>query len=100
MISILEDNSLVLKLYVIIKRYFYYNKLIIIRPDETIFEVPGIDGEEKIQKGDVVSFSFDIRNKAMVNPQIIRVRKDLDWQDVVITHFHDLSPTSTFNIEH
>lgn len=47
-----------------------------------------------IQIGDVVTFSYDIRNKSMVNPQVIRTRKDINWQDVILSHFQDLSPNS------
>lgn len=37
------------------------------------------------EEGDIVSFSYDSfsRRLAPVNPTIFRIRKDIDWDDVI-----------------
>lgn len=45
------------------------------------------------QKGDVVSFSYKGFTPAgiPVDPQLVSIRTDLDWQDVLQNHVQDLA---------
>lgn len=57
-----------------------------------MLQIPGmeVDGDEQLpEKGDVVTFSYNVRNAVMVEPRVTRVRKDLEWQDVLHSHFQD-----------
>lgn len=57
------------------------------RPNGIIFEISSSDILESssLSKGDVVTFAYDNYSRAEepVNPKILRVRKDLTWEQVL-----------------
>lgn len=65
------------------------------RPDDITFTVPPMEtGEDDEQpyEGDVVTFSYkDFTQYGVpVDPQLIRVRNDLDWQDTLQNYVQSL----------
>lgn len=63
--------------------------------------------EIEVQIGDIVTFEFDhfSRREAPTNPRVVRIRKDISWQDIVrefkgfflfIYYFYILFPLLNF----
>lgn len=52
--------------------------------------IPNVHVDPLPSKGDIVTFSYEIntRHELPVNPEIIRVRSDVTWLDVVHSHDH------------
>eukprot|EP00026_Physarum_polycephalum_P004297 Phypoly_transcript_04315.p1 GENE.Phypoly_transcript_04315~~Phypoly_transcript_04315.p1 ORF type:complete len:712 (-),score=56.46 Phypoly_transcript_04315:8-2143(-) len=65
---------------------FVQNSPQLLLPNGTTLAVPPEDSATKqIKIGDIVTFSYErvSRSDAPANPKIIRVRRDVDWDDVV-----------------
>ena len=61
-----------------------------ISPDGIDFSIECYEGLE-IKKGDVVTFAYDQYSTQTIplNPSILRVRKDISWEDVMHEHERD-----------
>lgn len=64
--------------------------MIFYSPDGIVFEVDkkNIHVDERLKKGDVVTFTYDsiARQSTPVNPKIVRVRTDVSWRELVLEH--------------
>lgn len=71
--------------------YFPYHSIFNIeneyRPDGTLFQAPSqpLLESEMPKKGDIVTFTYDnLWNRTIpVNAEVIRVRNDLFWRDII-----------------
>lgn len=55
------------------------------RPNGTIFQIDISETPVKIKKGDIVEFSYvrHARQSAPTHPTILRIRKDVTWEEVL-----------------
>lgn len=70
------------------------------RADNTILEAPVAFEGERLKKGDVVTFSYKSysSNSIPVDPKVIRIRKDLEWRDVMRSHAQELTMNGIDNL--
>lgn len=110
-IEILSDGDLVLQLYVyffvflyfyfyIFLYYYYFLPFILhfllinfFRPDGNIFSTSP-ENYSSIQTphvGDIVSFTYEnfTRSSIPIKPKIFRIRKDVNWKDIILAHHQD-----------
>lgn len=74
--------------------FFLFFSLPSHRPRGDVFSVPFQNlqiREEKVQVGDIVSFSYDSfsRRSIPINVKIFRIRKDLEWEQVIESYRKD-----------
>ena len=71
--------------------FFYHTLMHHIRPDDSTFTAPLLNAELKPKRGDVVTFSYKAfsRRATPVDPKVLRVRLDLNWEDVLREHVRE-----------
>ena len=70
-----------------------------IRPNERTFSVEMTEEIQELQKGDVVTYSFDgyANDGLPLNPAIKRPRIDVTWEDVLQNHSTIVVPSGKLN---
>ena len=70
------------------------------RPEGTIFEVNTHDVRESVlvQVGDVVTISFPRRRPILKGAVIERVRKDVDWKEVVLSYQKEIQQAKLLSL--
>lgn len=90
----ITNDFLIAKLYILL--FFIYYSYHTFSPDNTEFQLPlqqdNITNEQKVLKGDVITFSYDHINLVVPqNPKLVRVRGDITWKDIIKTTSKDLN---------
>lgn len=67
--------------------------IVLFRPDGTNFDVPPQKVEGTVERGVVVTFTYDrfSRRSIPLRPRIVRTRPDLSWEDVLSDATKDVS---------
>jgi hypothetical protein len=83
-ISNLNDNNIIII------------NLILFRPDGVTFALPS---SVPLKRGDIVTFTYDnfSRYAIPIKPRVVRVRKDLAWEEVVAAHEQQLAQHQELN---